>query len=154
MSDRSIIRPLSQCSLCDSASAEYLFTKRAQRLVRCVDCGLVRLDPMPDADRVAALYAPASGYQSHRLRAETNRYTKFEAQRDARLAAIVGAPPVAGARLLDVGCATGTFLLAARARGWNVHGLEVGEHLAAFARATYGLDVAIAGAERAAESFE
>jgi 2-polyprenyl-3-methyl-5-hydroxy-6-metoxy-1,4-benzoquinol methylase len=43
-------------------------------------------------------------------------------------------------RLLDVGCATGFFLEAARQDGWDVHGLEANPYQADFARGQ-GLDV-------------
>jgi 2-polyprenyl-3-methyl-5-hydroxy-6-metoxy-1,4-benzoquinol methylase len=109
---------------------------------------------MPEPDRIAALYAPSSGYQSHRLNTERNRYRTWESRRDARLARLVGPPTSSGARLLDVGCATGTFLVRARAQGWQVRGIEPGEHMVAFARSTHGLDVELGGAEAAAGRFD
>lgn len=39
-----------------------------------------------------------------------------------------------GGKLLDVGCATGTFLDMMRKRGWEVEGVEVSSELAAYAR--------------------
>jgi 2-polyprenyl-3-methyl-5-hydroxy-6-metoxy-1,4-benzoquinol methylase len=47
----------------------------------------------------------------------------------------------AGRRLLDVGCASGEFLRAARDRGWDVWGVEPTEACAAFARDRLGLRV-------------
>lgn len=44
-------------------------------------------------------------------------------------------------RLLDVGCAHGFFLAEARARGYQVAGVEVHPDMAAFARQALGLDV-------------
>ena len=44
-------------------------------------------------------------------------------------------------RLLDVGCSTGAFMVAARDRGWTVEGLEVGRASAEYARGSYGLKV-------------
>jgi 2-polyprenyl-3-methyl-5-hydroxy-6-metoxy-1,4-benzoquinol methylase len=48
---------------------------------------------------------------------------------------------VEGRRLLDVGCATGFFIEAARARGWTVKGLEVSEYASEYARKELNLDV-------------
>jgi 2-polyprenyl-3-methyl-5-hydroxy-6-metoxy-1,4-benzoquinol methylase len=48
---------------------------------------------------------------------------------------------VKGRRLLDVGCATGFFLDAARSRGWMVQGLEVSEYASQYARRELKLPV-------------
>ena len=40
-----------------------------------------------------------------------------------------------GGRILDVGCSFGFFLDAARKRGWDTVGLDIGEYAARFARA-------------------
>lgn len=44
-------------------------------------------------------------------------------------------------KLLDVGCATGDFLNAMARRGWEVWGVEVNPHAAAYARERFGLRV-------------
>jgi SAM-dependent methyltransferase len=49
----------------------------------------------------------------------------------------------AGARLLEVGCATGSLLAALREKGYVVTGVDVSEPLARHARAAYGLDVRV-----------
>jgi 2-polyprenyl-3-methyl-5-hydroxy-6-metoxy-1,4-benzoquinol methylase len=49
--------------------------------------------------------------------------------------------PTKGARLLDVGCANGAFLLRMRELGWNVQGVEIDPKAAANARQA-GLNVA------------
>jgi len=48
---------------------------------------------------------------------------------------------VKGRRLLDVGCATGFFLDAARSRGWTVRGLEVSDFASNYARRELELPV-------------
>jgi SAM-dependent methyltransferase len=44
-------------------------------------------------------------------------------------------------RILDVGCALGTFLAIARARGFDPHGVEISQFASSFARERRGLDV-------------
>lgn len=45
-------------------------------------------------------------------------------------------------RFLDVGCATGFFINGIRSRSpWSVHGVEMGEQAASYAKDTLGLDV-------------
>ena len=130
----------SHCNLCGSLASHHVFTKNRWRLVACDGCGLVRVDPMPSAEQVRHFYTPSAGYQFARLAGPT-RYTRWEQRRSELLAAVTGPPPHAGARLLDVGCSTGDFLERARARGWQVHGLELAKHLAVFARVKRGLSV-------------
>ena len=48
---------------------------------------------------------------------------------------------VAPGRVLDVGCAFGTFLKVARDRGWQPSGVEVSQYSSAAARKRWGLDV-------------
>jgi 2-polyprenyl-3-methyl-5-hydroxy-6-metoxy-1,4-benzoquinol methylase len=49
--------------------------------------------------------------------------------------------PVAGARMLEVGCAYGLFLDAARTRGYDVTGVELSKEAAEHARVERGLTV-------------
>jgi 2-polyprenyl-3-methyl-5-hydroxy-6-metoxy-1,4-benzoquinol methylase len=42
-----------------------------------------------------------------------------------RLVRFAAAPPAGGARLLDVGCATGAYIELMRSLGWDTHGLEM-----------------------------
>ena len=50
---------------------------------------------------------------------------------------------IPGGRLLDIGCATGAFLLAAKNRGWNPQGLDVSPGAAQMARDVVGVDVGV-----------
>jgi 2-polyprenyl-3-methyl-5-hydroxy-6-metoxy-1,4-benzoquinol methylase len=46
-------------------------------------------------------------------------------------------------RLLDVGCSAGAVLLAARERGWDVHGIDVSPGAVEFAASAHGLDARV-----------
>jgi 2-polyprenyl-3-methyl-5-hydroxy-6-metoxy-1,4-benzoquinol methylase len=140
------------CNLCNGGESHHLFTKNGWQLRTCAGCGLVRVDPMPSREQVARLYDLASGYQLARLGGPT-RYTRWEAQRSDRLAAVTHAPPHPGAPLLDVGCSTGDYLERARDRGWTVHGIELAQHLAVFARVKRGLPVEHGGIDDVEQRF-
>ncbi|HET7294252.1 MAG TPA: class I SAM-dependent methyltransferase [Vicinamibacteria bacterium] len=104
-------------------------------ILRCERCGLVFADPEG---------APAHDYSESYYRGGV--YADYLMERGAirrnaqrSLAALESLVP--GRRLLDVGCAAGFFLEAARDRGWSVRGLDVSAYAAAFARDRLGLPV-------------
>ena len=101
--------------------------------VRCVRCGTVRLDPQPSDDELADAYPDryvGHGALAHLLRRAGNLAGRGEAR------ALVAVGNAEG-RVLDAGCADGTFLLRLRAAGWHgpLHGAEPGAGPAATARA-------------------
>jgi SAM-dependent methyltransferase len=111
-------------------------------LVQCRGCGLVYLNPRPAGAALAAYYPDEyTPYADPTLPspswlARLNRY--YAMTKRARL---IERYAPARDRLLDVGCATGLFLDALRARGWQTYGVELVEHAARLARERLGLDV-------------
>jgi SAM-dependent methyltransferase len=98
-------------------SARRLPDRTHYRMVRCRTCGLVRSDPVLDAEALAGLYQESSFDYGDEL--EGIRAT-YGAALD-RLAAV--APGRTG--LLDVGCGSGFVLELARDRGWQaIRGVE------------------------------
>lgn len=148
------------CNLCGSTNKEYVGSRDEHRyglasgfrLVRCTECNLVYLDPRPAPDEMPAYYPPE--YQ------EAMR----EVARDVRKSRIGRiaiqmirrnrvAPLPAPGRVLDVGCASGDYLLALRREGWDVHGIEIDDGAAEYAREKLGLPVRTGRAEEALSGF-
>lgn len=107
-----------------------------RRILQCTGCGLVFTEP--DEGPRAAQYTEAyyrngvySDYLGGRSAIEQNAMGVLQ-----HLATLT-----AGRRLLDVGCAAGFFLTAARRAGWRVRGMEVSSYMAEFARRELGLEV-------------
>ena len=114
------------------------------RLVRCVGCDLVFLNPRPAAERFGEFY-PENGYLPFLsaggrrslferayvvMRDFNNSWKRRRIEKRAR-----------GRKLLDVGCATGEFLAEMRRAGWKVLGVEVDAAAAERAREAFGLEV-------------
>jgi len=126
------------CLLCEGSSESRLIFHTSRPIFQCGSCSLVYADPRN---------APAGDYAENYYR--DGVYADYLADRDAIQR---NAPRVLeelermvkGRRLLDVGCATGFFLEAARGRGWEVHGLETSEYASDYARRELGLEVATA----------
>ena len=139
-------------------------------LHECTECSLVRLDPRPARETIGSAYASYYTHatsvspepSSSRLRqALTYGYLNASYGYDFSPAAQVGAfvlpffplrrgralrrirhlaKPSRNARLLDIGCGDGRFLLEMRRGGWAVEGIEPDPDAAQLARRA-GLDV-------------
>jgi 2-polyprenyl-3-methyl-5-hydroxy-6-metoxy-1,4-benzoquinol methylase len=124
------------CLFCgDATRARFLFA-RARPVFRC-ECGLVYTPPPTVAEA-------ARGYTEAYYHGQV--YPNYVGDRRAirrNAARVLGEleRAVSGRRLLDVGCAHGFYLEAARERGWSVRGIEVSEHASSYARRELGLDV-------------
>jgi SAM-dependent methyltransferase len=149
------------CNFCEADDAELvnrgpdlLLQKPGDfRLVRCRRCGLIYQNPQlsweeltphyPDdylpyqVDEVALLERTTSLAQMSRNQAL-----------DRLRARVISRRPEPG-RLLDVGCAAGSFLLAMGQKGWQAQGVEPAANAAAAARKK-GLDVFTGKLEEAA----
>lgn len=120
-------------------------------LVRCRRCGLIYQNPQLSQAELAAHYpqeylpyqqdsaarpsAVAQLSRSHALNRLCDRVERYRPQHG---------------RLLDVGCATGSFLVAMQQRGWQVQGVEPVAHAAAQARQVFSLEVFVGLLEEAA----
>lgn len=106
-----------KCDLCGSKAYKELFHRRDRlcgipgtfRVVQCVRCGLVFLNPMPCQEELVQYY-PDEYYVQYVLTPEI---------------AIEMVPVQAGGRILDVGCGSGHFLEIHHRLGWDIYGVEV-----------------------------
>jgi SAM-dependent methyltransferase len=138
------VRKARNCPLCTADEAEIVvFAEHA--LAACRRCGLVFA---PEVETNPSLYDEAyeeggeySYYRDVARRAESGDLRLPWPMR--RFLATI--QPVG--RLLDVGCSTGRFLLAARRRGWDVAGVEPSASAAAVARRLADANVTVGSVE-------
>ena len=127
--------PVFTCNLGHLSKPVHLWNKDGFDYLQCQTCGLIWVTPQLTDNAVAEIYA--SGFKSKQQAHE--RPTNFLAYR-SRIRRL--APYRQFSRMLDVGCFTGNFLLAAQADGWQqVEGTEVSEPAIHFARMENGLTV-------------
>jgi 2-polyprenyl-3-methyl-5-hydroxy-6-metoxy-1,4-benzoquinol methylase len=105
------------CPVCQADGNAWSCMKRYRhaRLHRCRRCGHVFADGIPtgtELDRHYGGYPRAPCSSEITLRRYEELLDAFEPYRQRN-------------RLLDVGCGVGDFLVAARARGWEVQGVEL-----------------------------
>jgi len=134
------------CDLCGSTKTKPVTTvtrfSEPFGIVRCADCGLVRMDPMPSPADLAChydadYYAGVAEYAYADERSEEAAARTIYAARIREIESRVGV-----GRLLDVGCAFGLLLDEARRRGWQVQGVEIAEESASHATGALSLPVA------------
>jgi 2-polyprenyl-3-methyl-5-hydroxy-6-metoxy-1,4-benzoquinol methylase len=130
------------CAVCGGSDAADVWQESGWELVRCAACDLVYVANPPDADGVAALYTDDDGFHAGLAHGDeaSDDVARCTAEEHVAEMCAAGCRPRQGAdRLLDVGCAAGHFLAAARTAGWRVRGVELNDATAEVARAR-GLD--------------
>jgi len=113
--------------------SEDSFEIKDSRVVRCLKCGFIYLDPKPDLNLLSKAYENM----------QDDLYLKEEASRSK--AAYLLLKKISRykkkGRILDVGCATGILLNAAGQLGWEVHGVELSSWGVSLAKERYGINI-------------
>lgn len=116
--------PCPVCGEC-AANPQYNLEGGDFSLVACVNCGLGRLYPPPEPQRIPDFYPPeyyGAGAEKFETSIEfaVRRIAAWQARKLTR-----GLPR--GARVLDVGCGRGTLLKALSAQGFEAHGFDISQ---------------------------
>lgn len=134
-----------QCTLCGAWQGRLKYALRKFSVMRCESCEAVFTTLRPDRAELEAMYD--EGYfQSRRGYFFENTACTPGTAPDDNIHAYTSlldrlASRAEPGRLLDVGCGTGVFLSMARARGWDVQGVELSPFAAQQARERLRLDV-------------
>jgi len=132
-----------QCNLCGADDTRQRYQLNSWTIVSCEHCGLIYVNPMPDAETLRAFYTEEF-FQGNRRPAGYADYLHDKEihmhQFRAYWPLIRREFPHPG-RVLDIGCALGFFLDMARAEGWETVGVELSEFAARWAKDKLGLDV-------------
>lgn len=139
-------RPI-RCRVCQSSRLRerpfgYRFNGRWLQAWECIDCEIIFIDPQPSSGELRELYSKEYFDGDYRCGHEGRYFDPATLDRLAEsevLRIIRSYKP--GGNFLEVGCAGGAFLDAARRHGYTTYGVEVSEHAAGFARQEFGLNV-------------
>jgi SAM-dependent methyltransferase len=128
------------CNLCKVRDEEVLFFS-PERIVRCRRCGLIYCNPRLDAASLQKIYS-----KDYFVLDEQDSGIDYKAYadyiRDEPVITRSMIKPIkkvehfahARGRMLDIGCAAGFSLIAARGRGWEAEGIESSEFCVTHAR--------------------
>ena len=131
------------CCICNRNETKEVKINNKYMLVRCKFCGLIYVNPQHGLEELKKIYSDdyflsrnsdELGYDDYFSDSENIMKT---AMRRLKVIEKIISP----GRLLDVGCAYGFFLEAAKRRGWQAWGVELAKTPAAYARDILGFKV-------------
>ena len=129
------------CGLCGETDSRPFNRLREWSLVQCRACNGVFLNPRPTRAALTRLYSQE--YFTEKRLQHDHRASVVKAEVALRADPVAQLTAEAGhvGRWLDIGCASGYLLAAARRAGWHVQGVEISEWAAQFASVELGLTV-------------
>jgi len=134
------------CPLCaEKDHVFFVFKRNENEVYSCKRCGLEFLFPQPTDEALSAIYSDTYFLGEKDSNSLRRRALLKTATARLYLDTILPFVQVPKPRLLEIGCGSGDFLIEARARGFEVEGLEYSEHAASDANARLGQAVVRVG---------
>ncbi len=124
------------CPLCGCDKSQPYHKTEEASFAKCMDCGLMYRNPRPEDPLSASAAVTDAGVEFFRnksFRTEKQSYYKTILKDLSRYRDT--------GELLEIGCASGGFLLAARENKWQVSGVEISDAAARIGRDEYELNI-------------
>lgn len=134
------------CNLCGGSQSRHLFKVGSFNVVKCPNCGLVYLNPMPYPEDIARIYDTSDYYCNKDTQQDTPMGYPDYATLEGHLTFVADEllrplRHIKTNRLLDVGCGMGVMLNRFRKLGWDTYGVDVSTYATEYARDQLGLKV-------------
>jgi len=127
-----------ECDLCKSIGYTLVFesmdyiTNTPQKVVRCQQCGLVYVNPQPDADELGDHYPRVYYGEEPFLYEKLDAYSRFKRIRNF---------VTKGSTVLDIGCGRGLVLSRLKEIGCEVRGTELSDTSSKYAKNVLQLNI-------------
>jgi SAM-dependent methyltransferase len=125
------------CPACHGTAKRLGFAIGNHPLWRCASCRMEFLHPQPDETERAGIYGRRY-YDAWGLNMDGQAVRRMKVRHFKKLLSGIGDAIPPGARVLDVGCATGFFLEAANEAGFEPFGVELSGYGAEVCRGKFG----------------
>src|SRR5262245_47471126 len=144
---------VARCYVCNGHAYrpefERFFFGRRFTWVRCLGCGLVLQNPKLSRESLRAVYNSSTYWKAGRPDGDLPRlgYVDYETEDRFRLRQagrrlrIVARFLPTGSSILDVACAGGVFVKAAKDAGMKARGIDLSAAMADFGRRAYGVEI-------------
>ncbi|HDM77737.1 MAG TPA: class I SAM-dependent methyltransferase [Deltaproteobacteria bacterium] len=130
---------LKRCACCGHKKFRLFIESNGERIVRCEECGLLIVNPRPTQEAIKQLFEEEYISTEDRVKEDFTNYRTSALRREAKR--IKRFKPEGG-RLLDIGTASGAFLLEFQDNPkWQVEGVEPSRYAAEMAAKLYNLKV-------------
>jgi SAM-dependent methyltransferase len=142
------------CPVCGSARRSAIFRDGTMTLFECEQCrsnyryGVVRAEEAYQENYFDETYKKAYGKTYEE---DIGAIRSYSSRRLGIIERLIGRPK--GKKILDIGCAIGVFLDEARARGWDISGVEVSGYARRAAEERFGIRAA-AGVDELSGGFD
>ena len=138
-----------KCELCGSLDFKiylpgiYAHAGKDYDLVQCKSCGLVFVSPFPDTETIAGFYGQKYFESDFACGMLEKNYLESESTRVEEYREMLGfiQNHKRSGKLLEVGCAAGSFLYYAQRAGFEVEGVDISDWAVNAAKAQFKLDV-------------
>lgn len=159
---------VTRCYACDSDQLEQTYSRRFFERdfhwCTCQECGLVFQNPKLTRESLDAIYNSKLYWQSDARTSDGRRLGYNQYEKDDALRMALGHQRVevmsrhlSSGRVLEIGCATGSFVKAACDSGFDCRGIELSLDAAEYGRLAYGIDIEVGDfefADDAPESYD
>jgi len=149
--------PLPSCPICGSETTAASFEKSGFRVFRCHDCKHRWIFPRPGAEELLDIYDDGYFTRGGKYGAFNQQNISLSERHNDLWKLHFVTSHLDEGKLLDVGCATGTFLVDARTHGFDIEGIEPSEAATDAARLQHGLEIrndSFSSAHFGAQSFD
>lgn len=117
------------CNICGSEETVPVTVQSDYRVVRCVRCGLVYVNPRPDNESLKGIY---DSYHQRNGKDESD-WKEIMALNFKSVSSMLTRMYPSGGRLLDIGCGYGYFIETMERCGWHAEGIDPSSTTVAFA---------------------